>query len=280
MAEALLLDQFGVLHDGRRPYPGAVEAVSAAAAAGLRLLIISNSSRRSGGTLDKLASMGFDRQCFEGVVTSGELTHRYLTSRPDAWWAGLGRRVFHINWSKRGPASLEGFDLEVVSDPRDADFLLAHGTEAVTVDGDELVAMPGSLAAAYSAAGGRVVLMGKPAPLIYAACGQLLGLPAGELLAVGDSLEHDIAGACAAGIDSLFIAGGIHARELMPQAQGPAAGGAAGGADDGAGADVDMDALRRLCEHHLNGGSDGEGGGGAGGGARRAPTYVAQRFVW
>ncbi|PNH00061.1 hypothetical protein TSOC_014131, partial [Tetrabaena socialis] len=245
---ALLLDQFGVLHDGRRPYPGAVAAVSAAAAAGLRLLIISNSSRRSGGTLDKLAGMGFDPGCFEGVVTSGELTHRYLSTRPDSWWAGLGRRCLHINWSKRGPASLEGLELEVepggmargagpvVTDPSTCDFILAHGTEGlslpgggvaevpleelrrmltalaeagrggrlppmvvanpdvVTVDGGGLVAMPGSLAASYGRAGGPVQLMGKPSPLIYAACEEVLRLAAGELLAVGDSLEHDVAG--------------------------------------------------------------------------------------
>ncbi len=48
-----------------------------------------------------------------GVVTSGELAHRYLTSRPDAWWAGLGTRVLHINWSRRGAASLDGYGLEV-----------------------------------------------------------------------------------------------------------------------------------------------------------------------
>ena len=35
--------------------------------------------------------------------------------------------------------------------------------------------------------------------------------PAGQ---VGDSLEHDVAGANAAGIASLFVGGGIHADEL------------------------------------------------------------------
>ncbi|KAL7528873.1 hypothetical protein ACHAXR_002682 [Thalassiosira sp. AJA248-18] len=34
------------------------------------------------------------------------------------------------------------------------------------------------------------------------------------VLHVGDSLEHDVAGANAAGIDSVFVLGGIHAREL------------------------------------------------------------------
>lgn len=41
-----LLDQFGVLHDGVEPYPGAIEAVANWHARGMRLLIISNSSRR------------------------------------------------------------------------------------------------------------------------------------------------------------------------------------------------------------------------------------------
>ncbi|KAG2491061.1 hypothetical protein HYH03_010507 [Edaphochlamys debaryana] len=304
--QGLLLDQFGVLHDGRTPYPGAAEAVAAAADAGLQLLLISNSSRRAGGTLDKLEKMGFRRSAFAGVVTSGEMAHSCVTQRPDAWWQGLGRRVVHFNWSSRGPIDLQGWGLEVVSDPSAADFFLAHGTEGltepgpgrggvrevpleamkellvgaaeaarrqgrpggppplvvanpdvVTVDGDDLVPMPGALAAAYAGAGGRVVLMGKPAPLIYGEAGRLLGLEPGRLLAVGDSMEHDIAGAASAGMDSLFIAAGIHAREVLPEgagAQGPAA------------QAVDAAALRRLAAHHV------PGGGG--------PTWVTTRFVW
>ena len=43
----------------------------------------------------------------------------------------------------------------------------------VTVDGGALVDMPGALAAAYVRAGGRAVLMGKPAPVIYNACAEV-----------------------------------------------------------------------------------------------------------
>ena len=35
-----------------------------------------------------------------------------------------------------------------------------------------------------------------------------------EAIAVGDSLEHDIAGAGGAGCQSIFVCGGIHAEEL------------------------------------------------------------------
>ena len=54
--------------------------------------------------------------------------------------------------------------------------------------------------------------MGKPNPVIYKAAAAFL--PAGPCVAIGDSLEHDIAGAERAGIDSVFIEGGIHAEEV------------------------------------------------------------------
>lgn len=62
--------------------------------------------------------MGFDPACFAGVVTSGEVTHRHLSQRPDAWWAALGRRCLHFTWAARGAISLEGLGLEVTDDPQ------------------------------------------------------------------------------------------------------------------------------------------------------------------
>jgi len=63
----VLLDQFGVLHDGKQPYPQAVAAVKQLADAGKQVVILSNSSRRSGGTIGKLAKMGFEEAWFAGV---------------------------------------------------------------------------------------------------------------------------------------------------------------------------------------------------------------------
>lgn len=45
--KGVFLDQFGVLHDGTTPYPGAIEGVEYLADRGMKLLIISNSSRRT-----------------------------------------------------------------------------------------------------------------------------------------------------------------------------------------------------------------------------------------
>jgi HAD superfamily hydrolase (TIGR01459 family) len=253
---ALLLDQFGVLHDGQVPYPGAIDMVRAVHATGCRILLLSNSSRRSSGALRKLSAMGFPEAAFHGVITSGELTFRSLRDRPTPAWSTLGNRPLWLTWGDRGAISLADLDLHPTAEPEDCTFILAHGTEAiggphpdgteftptpfaglvsllhraaarvpaptlvlanpdlVTVDGGTgLRPMPGMLAREYRNRGGNVFVMGKPDPRMYAAAMKELGLRPEECLAVGDSLEHDIAGANAAGCDSVFITGGIHAEE-------------------------------------------------------------------
>ena len=99
----------------------------------------------SAGALRNLERMGFDTSAFCGVVTSGEVTHRHIADRPDAWWQGLGHRCLHFTWGQRGAISLEGLGLEVTTDPQQADFILAHGTEALGTSTDGSAAQPCSL---------------------------------------------------------------------------------------------------------------------------------------
>ncbi|GKV50673.1 hypothetical protein SLEP1_g57371 [Rubroshorea leprosula] len=129
--KAWFLDQFGVLHDGKQPYPGAISTLEKLATNGAKMVIISNSSRRVPTTVNKMKSLGFDPSLFEGVITSGELTHQYLQRRDDPWFAALGRSCIHITWSDRGAISLEGLSLKVVENVEEAEFVLVHGTEAL-----------------------------------------------------------------------------------------------------------------------------------------------------
>ncbi|XP_018852328.1 glycerol-3-phosphate phosphatase isoform X2 [Juglans regia] len=249
--KAWFLDQFGVLHDGKKPYPGAISTLEKLASTGSKMVIISNSSRRASTTIEKMKSLGFDPSLFMGAITSGELTHQYLQRKDDAWFAALGRSCIHITWSDRGLISLEGLDVQVVENVEEAEFVLAHGSEAlghpsgaaipmkltdlekilercaakripmvvanpdfVTVEARDLRVMPGTLAAKYEKLGGEVKWMGKPDKIIYEAAMAMAGVDASDSIAVGDSLHHDIKGANQAGIQSAFITGGIHATEL------------------------------------------------------------------
>ncbi|XP_044499108.1 uncharacterized protein LOC123220633 isoform X1 [Mangifera indica] len=249
--KAWFLDQFGVLHDGKQPYPGSIPTLEKIATTGAKMVIISNSSRRASTTVEKMKSLGFDTSLFAGAITSGELTHQYLQRRDDAWFAALGRSCIHMTWSDRGAISLEGLGLQVVENVEEAEFILAHGTEAlglpsgearptsledlekilvlcaakkipmivanpdyVTVEARALRVMPGTLASKYEKLGGEVRWMGKPDKIIYILAMNMVGVDASNSIAVGDSLHHDIKGANAAGIQSVFTTGGIHANEL------------------------------------------------------------------
>lgn len=273
--KALLLDQFGVLHDGKNLYPGVQEAIEYLhEELGLRILIVSNSSRRSNGALKNLEKKGINVKLIEGAITSGEVTTLAFTAMPrEEAFRGL-RRCVHFTWGSRGAISLDGLDLEVVGDASTADFILAHGTEAigtnegpcscsldemkqlleqaaahrlpmivanpdlVTVDGSRLVTMPGTLAKHYEdLEGGIVYRMGKPDRRIYVEALSMLGLEPSEVMAIGDSMEHDIAGAAAMGIDSIFIAGGIHRDVAMVKVDG----------DDGRDQLIDEDGVASLC---------------------------------
>jgi hypothetical protein len=55
-----------------------------------------------------------------GAVTSGELTHRFLSTRPTPWWQQLGTKCIHLTWSSRGTISLEGLGLQVIKQPAHA----------------------------------------------------------------------------------------------------------------------------------------------------------------
>ena len=95
--------------------------------------------------------------------------------------------------------------------------MVVANPDIVTVSGGDLVPMPGTLARWYAELGGTVLLMGKPAAVIYERVMEMTGVGPEQAIAVGDSMEHDIAGAAGAGCASVFVCGGIHAEELgMP----------------------------------------------------------------
>ncbi|CAN1248108.1 5'-nucleotidase YutF [Linum perenne] len=249
--KAWFLDQFGVLHDGKQPYPGAIATLKKLATAGAKMVIISNSSRRASVTMEKMKTLGFDTSLFAGAITSGELTYQHLHRRDDGWFAALGNSCIHITWSDRGAISLEGLGLQVVDNVEKAEFVLVHGTEAlgnasgttssatleeleqileqcsarklpmvvanpdfVTVEARSLRVMPGTLAAKYEKLGGEVKWMGKPDKIIYEWAMEMAGVSASESIAIGDSLHHDIKGANGAGMESVLVTGGIHSSEL------------------------------------------------------------------
>ncbi|TWB41886.1 TIGR01459 family HAD-type hydrolase [Nitrospirillum pindoramense] len=242
--DGFILDLWGVVHDGIAPYPGVPECLKTLRARGKRVCLLSNAPRRVDAAADRLTEMGLTPDHYDALLTSGEATHDALRDPPDAWHAALGPTLLHI-----GPDRDAGVYLDLpgrikVDRPEDADFVLNTGIvdfsesltdyepilaacaalklpmvcanpDLVVHVGPQLVICAGELARRYEELGGDVRQHGKPYPGVYARCFDLLGdIPRQRILAVGDSLRTDMAGANAAGIDGLLITGGIHREEL------------------------------------------------------------------
>lgn len=237
--DAIVLDQWGVLHDGTTPYHGAIEALTLLSARGTRLAVLSNSGKRSDLNARRITAKGFPSDLFGCVMTSGEALWQ------DAAAGKLqGNRAFVVSANPNDAAQwATGLDLDFVTDLEEADFVLIMGLSegdaapaaqslsdlrdailargiptycsnpdrASPRAGGSLVISPGALAHDIADAGGSVTFYGKPHAPVFRAVEVAMNVTPDCCLMVGDSLEHDIAGAANAGWQTLFIRDGIHA---------------------------------------------------------------------
>lgn len=237
--DAFILDLWGCVHDGLKPYAGVPETLAAMRAAGKKVLMLSNVPRRVPPVVEMLARMGIGPTLYDVVLSSGESAWRGLKARGDEAHRSLGRVGFHL-----GPdRDTTIYDADVATrttDPLAADFVLCTGPledyapldayedllatlrrrdlpmlcanpDLWVMRGDKRLICAGLLAQRYEQLGGRVTYHGKPHAPIYATALELLGGPARRrVLCVGDGVLTDIAGANAAGLDSALIPGGIH----------------------------------------------------------------------
>ncbi len=241
--DGFILDLWGVVHDGTVPFPGVLDCMERLIGAGKRLVLLSNAPRRSDDVVRRITTIGVPERLYHGVMSSGEEAWQHLKHRDEPFYAALGRRCLHIG-SERDLEMREGLDLAFVMTPAGADFLLNTGPaewddtiegyapvlnaaragglpmvcanpDLVVIHGGKPALCAGALAEEYERLGGQVRWHGKPYPSVYDSCLVLLGISdRRRILAIGDSLRTDIAGAAGAGIDSLLIAGGVHAAEF------------------------------------------------------------------
>ncbi|HET6183201.1 MAG TPA: TIGR01459 family HAD-type hydrolase [Acetobacteraceae bacterium] len=242
--EGFVLDLWGVIHDGVRAFPHAVDCLERLRAAGKKTLLLSNVPRPNAPVQAMMRRMGIPDELYGALLTSGEAVRAALRDPPDLWWAELGRRVFHLGPLRDRPI-LDGLDLVLADRPAEADFVLNSGPDdekdptdlgafedvlqecrrhvlpmicanpdLEVIRGGVRVLCAGALAARYAELGGDVRALGKPDPRIYQPVLARLGVPAERVLAVGDALRTDIAGAVAVGLDACWVLGGLHGAEL------------------------------------------------------------------
>ncbi len=235
--DAFVLDIWGVLHDGITPYDGVRECLETLQKRGKNVLLLSNSPRRSWDVArNKLDGMGLTSELYNHILTSGEASRDYIAAHH------AGQKVYSF-WDREDPSAFEDIDLTRVYDVAQADFMygsllpgnmalldyedvlskalaknipfVCGNPDRVVGHGDEMFLCVGALAEWYEKQGGPTIWFGKPYEAVYARAHEMLGTPdKSRIIAVGDSLVTDVAGASNFGIGVLWNVVGIHWEEL------------------------------------------------------------------
>ena len=235
--DGVICDVWGVLHNGREKFAPAIDAMRRFRATRGPVVLVSNAPRPPEGVTALFDKLGIPHDFYDSVVTSGGETREDLVRR-----TANGRRLklFYLGPARDHPL-FDGLNIEL-AEVNDAELVLCTGLyddETETPDdyrellehfrlrglpflcanpdivvqrGDKLIYCAGAIARLYETMGGEVVYYGKPhAPIFVAATRELHRHRAGNRpLIIGDGPETDIIGANRAGIDALFIVGGIH----------------------------------------------------------------------
>lgn len=237
-----IVDQWGVLHDGDKPYEGVVDCLKELKARGKHIIILSNSGKTADSNRERLKQIGIAGTLYNDIVTSGEMTWQGLKSQSEGIFKDLGKTCYLI--SRGGDDSiLEGTDITVVDDPDKADFMIISGSDAPeksiedyepalreaarrrlkalcanpdskAIIGQTYVMGAGSIARRYQDFGGVVHYIGKPHLPIFQYCLKILqdkGIYPGETVMIGDTMSHDILGGAGANIDTCLVKNGLHA---------------------------------------------------------------------
>ncbi|MFC0217849.1 HAD superfamily hydrolase (TIGR01459 family) [Pseudochelatococcus lubricantis] len=240
--DVLLCDVWGVLHNGVAAFPEAGEALARFRARGGTVVLITNAPRPHGVVRVMLDGLNARSDAYDAIVTSGDVTRGEIAARHGlpVWHLGPARDLPVFEGLDVSLAALEDaayvvctglFDDDTETPDDYADRLRAMAERRLTMvcanpdlvveRGHELIYCAGAIAAAYEAIGGRSIYAGKPHLPIYARAIERAVAVRGaapdarRVLAIGDALRTDIAGARAAGFDSLFVARGIHAAETL-----------------------------------------------------------------
>lgn len=238
--DVILSDIWGVLHNGVQSYPAAGEALTKFREKGGTVVLITNAPRPAIDVVKLLDGLKVMRSAWDGIVTSGDVTRAMLEAdaSPYFWlgperdkpiFDGLAAPMVPLKDARNFVCTglldddVEGPDdyADMLAEARrhDVTFICAN-PDLVVERGGRLIYCAGAIAQAFEKLGGKTIYAGKPFAPIYqealAIASSVRGGPIdlSRVLAIGDAIRTDVAGAKNLGVDCLFCARGIHTHEL------------------------------------------------------------------
>ena len=237
--QAIFCDVWGVVHDGLAPFQTSIDALIKARESGLKVVLVTNAPRPFQSVVDQLGDIGVDLACYDAIVTSGDVTRGLIEkAAPKVLHIGSkkeailyeGLNVVLVDEENAETAVVTGLYNDEVETPDDYAPLLARlkarhipmicaNPDIMVERGDRMIWCGGAIARDYAALGGATSMAGKPHRFIYEAAhkmaNDLVGkvLAKKDILAIGDGMFTDIKGASDYGVDSLYVAAGVHVHE-------------------------------------------------------------------
>jgi len=239
--DVLISDIWGVVHNGVVAFPEACEALQTFRRNGGTVVMLTNSPRPTPAVQEQLRGLHVPDDCYDDIVTSGDLSRHYIAERP-------GQPLYQIGPDRDGPvfhgldvnfAPLEQADYIVCTglfdDERETaeDYrkillkalacklpMICANPDLIVERGHKMIHCAGAVAELYRELGGEVTFYGKPHQPAYqrafefAAARRGTAVPRERMLAIGDSVRTDLSGANNAGIACVFVTRGIHSADF------------------------------------------------------------------
>ena len=239
--EVLLSDIWGVVHNGLAAFPDACQALHNFRQQGGTVILITNAPRPADSVQRQLRKLKVADEIYDAIVSSGDLTRHFVADHPSQkmFWIGPERDSSIYRGLDPVLAPLEQADYIVCTGLFDDETesaenyramllqarerrltLVCANPDIVVERGDRLIYCAGAVAELYLELGGEVIFYGKPHRPIYERAIALASERRGHavelnrVLAIGDSVRTDLAGAQSFGIDCLFVTRGIHSEEF------------------------------------------------------------------
>lgn len=241
--DVLFCDVWGVLHDGVHAYSGATDALIRFRDRGGTVILVTNAPVPKPRVVAMLEGRRVPASTHDDIVSSGEIALKHIADQAYAAAYYIGPRGRDATFFERAAARGAPLDMaeaivctglvddvnETAEDyralleaghARGLPFVCANPDLVVEVGG-RLFPCAGALADLYARLGGDVFWAGKPHSSAYetarAVAERIRGRATApdKILVIGDAMRTDIEGAKRAGLDALFIAGGIHRKDTM-----------------------------------------------------------------
>jgi HAD superfamily hydrolase (TIGR01459 family) len=234
-----IFDIWGTIYDGHKLFPETATVLEKLKKHDKKIIFLSNSPQLPIIVAKRLALLGVIKPHYDFIITSGGETNQQLIKSDWKEISVFKGSVFETG-PNRFPDTLPKDKFPIAPSIYEADWVLNAGPDSpsdtlinyknvleiakkrnlpmlcanpdkIVFHGSEKHLCAGGIAEYYESIGGYSLSIGKPYPAVFERCiNMATNIKKQEAVMIGDNLETDILGANNIGLQSLFVASGVH----------------------------------------------------------------------